>query len=88
MEEMMRNEEIMDVVEEVVPTSGSGLGTKILGGAIIAGAVIAGYKLVKKYWPKKETNYVEPNVDMSHKVSNDEYVVEAIEVEDLNEKLK
>ena len=50
MEEMMRNEEIMDVVEEVVPTSGSGLGTKILGGAIIAGAVIAGYKLVKKYW--------------------------------------
>ncbi len=84
MDETMMNEEMLELVEEVdVPTSGSGLGGKVLGGALIAGAVFAGYKLVKKFWPKKEKVYVQPA-----RISEDEYVVDAQEVEELNKKLK
>ena len=80
MEEKIMNEELMEVTEDLVPASGSGIGGKLVGGAIIAGLVFAGYKLVKKFKAKKETQYAEVN---GHK----DDVIDAEVVEELNKKL-
>ena len=82
MEEKIMNEELMEVTEDLVPASGSGIGGKLVGGAIIAGLVFAGYKLVKKFKAKKEAQYVG--------VETPEYegdVIDAEVVEELNRKL-
>ena len=77
------NDEVMEAVEDCVPSGGSGIGGKILGGALVAGLAFAGYKLIKKFKAKKDDGYVHANNDSDE----DEYVVEESEVEELNEKL-
>jgi hypothetical protein len=81
MEENMMNGEFMDVAEEVAPTTGSGIGGKILGGALLAGGIYAAYKLVKKFKAKKGSKYVE-----SKRLEEDD-VIDAEDVEELNRKL-
>lgn len=81
MEEKIMNEEIMEVVEDFTPCTGSSVGGKFVKGAVVAGLIFGGYKLIKKLRSKKkETEYVEVDGD-------DENVIDAEEVEKLNKKL-
>ena len=78
------NDEVMETVEDCVPSGGSGIGGKILGGALVAGLAFAGYKLIKKFKANKESNdYVQIDGDYDE----DEDVIDEEMVEELKEKL-
>ncbi len=54
-ENIMENNEAMETAEEMVITSGSGIGLKLIGGALLlGGAIYGGIKLRKKIKAKKE----------------------------------
>lgn len=82
MEERIMDNEIMEVTEDLVPSNGSSIGGKLVIGAVIAGAAFGIYKLVKKFAAKKGTKYVEVE-----ETDDGEIVIDAEEVEKLNEKL-
>lgn len=82
MEERIMDNEIMEVTEDLTPSNGSGLGGKLVIGAVIAGAAFGIYKLVKKFAAKKGTEYVEIGG-----TDECEFVIDAEDVEELNEKL-
>jgi hypothetical protein len=82
MEERIMDNEVMEVAEEIVPCNGSGIGGKLLIGAIVAGAGFGIYKLIKKFAAKKGTEYVEVE-----EPEDCGFVIDAEEVEELNEKL-
>lgn len=84
MEETMMNNEVMELVEDnCVPTSKSNLGGKLVCGALVAGGIFAAIKLIKKFKAKKATQYA----DVQPKTSDDEEVIDAEIVEELNKKL-
>ena len=83
MEETMTNNEIMEVTEEFVPSSKSNLGGKLVVGALVAGGIFAAYKVIKKFKAKKENAYA----NSMPQNSEDDEVIDAEIVEELNKKL-
>ena len=82
MDENMRNDELMEATEDLVPRGGSNLGGKLIVGALVAGGIFAAYKLVQKFKSKKEETNSVPVAEDS-----EEGVIDAEIVEELNKKL-